>query len=74
MHTFGLIRHAESLGNAGVPNVGHNSGLSPLGVRQAAALASHLRRRGPVAQIWASPFARAVQTACAVAEVRGLDA
>lgn len=69
MQRFYLVRHAESLGNAGVPDVGRNPDLSPLGVRQAAALAAYVGSAGAQVRIWSSPFARAVQTACAVADV-----
>lgn len=69
MHqTFHLIRHAESLGNAGVPDAGPNPGLSRLGQRQTRALAEHVAAQGHVAEIWSSPFARAVETACGIAE------
>lgn len=69
MHkTLYLIRHAESLGNAGFPDAGPNPGLSPLGHRQAGALAAEVASEGPVAAIWSSPFKRAVETACLVAQ------
>lgn len=68
MRTFYVVRHAQSLGNAGVPGVGPNPGLTDLGRDQARALAEHLKSKGPVAEIWASPFARAVETASAVAD------
>ena len=68
MRTFSVIRHAESLSNAGVPGAGPNPGLSPLGRQQAHALAACVAASGPVAEIWSSPFERAVQTAHAVAD------
>ena len=71
MHTFYLVRHAQSLGNAGVPNAGPNPGLSALGQLQAKALARAVAAEVPVAEIWSSPFARAVETACAVAQTSG---
>jgi broad specificity phosphatase PhoE len=63
-----LIRHAETehnrdgrvQGQADIP-------LSELGVRQALALAEHLRHE-PIAAIYSSPLARALTTAEAVAE------
>ena len=69
MHTFYVVRHAQSLGNAGVPDAGPNAGLSGLGRTQAQALAQHIASSGPVAEIWASPFARTIETAGAVADV-----
>lgn len=68
MRQFYLVRHAQSLGNAGVPDAGPNPGLTDLGRAQAAALAQRLTAGGPIDLIWSSPFARAVETACAVAE------
>ncbi len=70
--TFYIIRHAESLGNAGAPNAGSNPGLSPMGERQADALAAHLAGGAGVQAIWSSPFERAVQTACAVGDALDL--
>ena len=71
-HTFYIVRHAQSLGNAGVPKAGPNPGLSDLGRRQASALAEHVSSQAQVAEIWSSPFERAVETACAVAQAAGL--
>ena len=68
MRTFYVVRHAQSLGNAGVPGAGPNPGLSDLGRSQAQALAQHIASKGSVAEIWSSPFARAVQTSAAVAD------
>ena len=69
MPTFYIVRHAQSLGNAGIPGAGPNPGLSDLGRDQARALAEQVASQGPVAEIWTSPFARAVETASAVADV-----
>ena len=68
MRTFYLVRHAQSLGNAGVPGAGPNPGLTDLGRDQARALAEHIASQGPVAEVWASPFTRAGETASAVAD------
>ncbi len=70
--TFYLIRHAESLGNAGAADAGPNPGLSTLGRRQAAALAAHLASERDIRAIWSSPFERAVQTACAIGDALDL--
>lgn len=67
-----LIRHAETIhnrdsrvqGQADIP-------LSDLGERQATALGDHLRGE-PIAAVVASPLARALETAQAVAREHGL--
>jgi len=69
--TFYIARHAESLGNAGIPGVGPDPGLSHRGWLQAHALAQRIAGETAVADIWASPFRRAVQTACVVARATG---
>lgn len=66
--TFYLVRHAQSLGNAGDPTAGYDSALSDLGRLQAQAVARALRESGPLDRVWTSPFGRAVATACAIAE------
>jgi len=68
-----LVRHGE------VANPDHvvyaaldGFSLSPRGLRQAAAAADHLASF-PVAAVWSSPLARAVETAGVVADRFGLD-
>ena len=65
-----VVRHAESLGNAGLSS-DTDPLLSPRGVEQARRLAERLAGEG-VTHVWASPFRRAIVTAGFVAERAGL--
>ena len=65
------IRHAESLGNAGLSS-DTDPLLSPRGIEQARLAAGRLAREG-VTHIWSSPFRRAVQTASILAEPHGIE-
>ncbi len=60
------IRHAESLTNANQSG-GLNSGLSPLGIRQAEALARRFRGMN-VTALYSSPFRRCLETAVPIAK------
>jgi broad specificity phosphatase PhoE len=65
-----LVRHAESLGNAGLDD-GPDAGLSSKGREQARRAAARLAREG-VTHVWASPYRRAIDTALAIARSSGL--
>jgi len=66
------IRHAESLGNAGLlTEVEPDPLLSPRGVDQACLTAERLAAEG-VTHIWSSPFRRAIQTASFLAKTTGV--
>jgi broad specificity phosphatase PhoE len=66
-----FVRHGES--DPGGRFSQHRcSGLTPLGVRQAAALAADLAASEPIDAVLASRSPRAIQTAAAVAEAAGL--
>ncbi len=72
MITLYLVRHGRSVGNA----AGRIQGwldlpLDDLGRRQARLVAERLRRK-PLAAVYASPLARAAETARAIADARGL--
>ena len=60
-----LVRHAEPVWTA-ARQLCTDPGLTPLGHRQAADVAEHLRQR-PLAAIYSSPLARAHETAAAIA-------
>ena len=64
------IRHAESLGNAGL-STETDPRLSPRGEDQARRAAERLLREG-VTHVWSSPFRRAIRTASFVARAMGL--
>ena len=67
------MRHAESLGNAGLLLVDDpDPRLSPRGVEQARLSAERLAQEG-VTHMWSSPFRRAVQTASILAEEHGIE-
>ena len=67
------VRHAESLGNAGMLTENDpDPRLSPRGVEQARLAAARLAPEG-VTRIWSSPFRRAVETASFLAEATGVD-
>ena len=67
-----VVRHAESLGNAGMlTEADPDPLLSPHGVEQARLAAERLAPEG-VTHIWSSPFRRAVQTASFLAEATGI--
>jgi len=67
-----VVRHAESLGNAGMlTEVDPDPLLSPVGIEQARLAAERLAGEG-VTHIWSSPFRRAIHTASLVAEATGL--
>ncbi|MCL2580188.1 MAG: histidine phosphatase family protein [Oscillospiraceae bacterium] len=68
-----LVRHAQSEGNLS----GHFQGitdavLTPLGLKQAAAVGARLAEM-PLAAVYASPLSRANQTANAIAAHHGLE-
>ena len=65
-----LVRHAESKLNAG-SDPAPDGGLSPLGVRQADAMAERLSAARPAA-IYASPYRRTIETALPLARRLGL--
>ena len=65
------IRHAESLGNAGLAE-GPDPALSPLGEEQARLAGERLAADG-VTHVWSSPYRRAIMTAAEVARHPGLD-
>lgn len=64
------VRHAQSLGNLD-PSVGLNPSLSPLGIRQAEALADRLSCAG-MSAIYSSPFQRCIETAAPIAGKLGI--
>lgn len=67
-----VVRHGETLWNAGGRLQGHlDSGLSPLGVRQAEAIARRLGEERFVA-LYSSDLGRAFQTAEPIAQATGL--
>ena len=67
------VRHAESLGNAGMlTEPDPDPLLSPVGVGQARAAAARLAREGAT-HIWSSPFRRTIQTASFLADAAGLE-
>lgn len=67
------VRHGESAFNAEKRIQGQlNVGLSPLGLRQAEALALALKR-WPIQAVYASPLARAYDTARPIAAALGLE-
>ena len=73
MTTFFLIRHAQSVSNSDGRIQGWlDSPLDDLGRRQVQALAERFRAVSLDA-IYTSPLSRAVDTACALAEVSRLD-
>ncbi len=65
-----LIRHAESLSNL-AQHKGLNDGLSALGMRQVEALTKRLAPAA-VRAVYASPFARCIETALPIARAMGL--
>lgn len=65
------IRHAESLGNAGLSD-DIAPGLSPRGEKQARKTAERLARDG-VTHVWSSPYRRAIRTAQHIARRFDLD-
>ncbi len=65
-----VVRHAESMGNAGLGG-GEDPLLSPKGTEQARRAAARLAGEG-VTHVWSSPFRRAIVTARMVAEPAGL--
>jgi len=65
-----VVRHAESMGNAGLGG-GENPHLSPRGWEQAAHAAERLSRER-VTHVWSSPFRRAIETARMIAEGAGV--
>ena len=68
-----VVRHAESLGNAGMLRENDPDPLlSPLGIEQARLSAERLAAEG-VTHIWSSPFRRAIHTASLPAEATGVD-
>jgi len=68
-----VIRHAESLGNAGMLRENDPDPLlSPLGIDQARLAAKRLAAEG-VTHIWSSPFRRAIQTASYLARARQIE-
>lgn len=67
-----VVRHAESLGNAGLLTESDPDPLlSPRGIEQACLAAQRLATEG-VTHIWSSPFRRAVQTGSCLAKAIGL--
>ena len=67
-----LIRHATTDWNlAGRLNAAKEVPLNDRGIREAAAVARHIRSHGHSASIWASPAARAQVTAAAIATAMG---
>ena len=67
------VRHAQSLGNAGLLTEDDPDPLlSPLGIKQARRAARRLAAEG-VTHLWSSPFLRAIQTASFVTEATGLE-
>lgn len=64
------VRHAESLTNQGA-SVSLNPALSPLGIRQAAALSQRLKGAKFTA-IYSSPFRRCIETVSQIASDAGL--
>ena len=67
------VRHAESLGNAGMLTWDDPDPLlSPRGIEQAKRAAARLARED-VTHLWSSPFRRAIQTASFLAQAVGLD-
>jgi len=70
---FTVVRHAQSLGNAGMLTEDDpDPRLSPLGIEQARLTAQRLAPQ-EVTHIWSSPFRRAVQTASFLAQARGIE-
>jgi len=66
------VRHAESLGNAGMLTEDNPDPLlSPHGLQQARLATERLASEG-VTHIWSSPFRRAVRTASLLAEATGV--
>jgi broad specificity phosphatase PhoE len=76
VHRYVLVRHAQAECNlleAGAPvDASHaDSPLTPLGQRQAAALAAHLPPELGAGPVFCSPMRRAADTAHALAQARG---
>ena len=70
--TLLIVRHGESLGNLNELFLGHTDlGLSPLGLRQAEALAAALRGRH-IDAVYSSDLTRAMQTVAPAAREHGL--
>lgn len=65
-----IVRHAESLANAGQDR-GLNSALSPLGRRQVEALVERFAAT-PITAVYSSPFRRCLETALPIGERLGL--
>ena len=63
-----LVRHGESEANLERVLDGRDRSLTPLGRRQAEAVAAHLAGRA-LAAVYASPYRRAQETAAAIARV-----
>lgn len=69
-----LIRHGQSVSNSEGRVQGRaDVPLSPLGHRQAAALATWARGREDVTEVWSSPLERARETAGPIAAALGLE-
>jgi probable phosphoglycerate mutase len=69
-----LVRHGETASNRDRLALGRaDPELTPLGRRQAEALARECMERGPIAAVYSSPLLRAHQTARAIAAAHGLE-
>jgi ribonuclease H / adenosylcobalamin/alpha-ribazole phosphatase len=68
-----LVRHGQTEGNVDRRLQGSEDPLTPLGRRQAQELAAHLAGRDDVTTLYASPYARARETAGAVGAALGLE-
>lgn len=69
-----LIRHGQSISNSEGRVQGRaDVPLSPLGRRQAEALAAWASGRDRVVEVWSSPLVRARQTAAPIAATLGLE-
>lgn len=58
-----LVRHGQSLGNIEERIQGDDDPLTDFGRRQAKTVAAELARRGDITHLYASPLARALETA-----------
>ena len=68
-----LVRHGESSGNVTRVLQGRDDPLTERGRRQARELAAHLAAQGDVREIYASPLARAFETAQIVGAAVGVE-
>src|SRR5690349_7965495 len=68
-----LVRHGQSVGNVEQRIQGKDDPLTDFGRRQAAAAGETLAARGDITHLYASPLARAFETATIIGRAIGLQ-